>query len=202
MLNWFISKTIEAYTSIKMKYGSTFKVENVDKSVTTMTLTELKTLSGMLATTAEINRTCDVSTRIVNVTASTLTVTEALHDNKIVTLNRAAGITTTLPAATGSGAKFRFLIGTTVTSNTTVIKVANASDAFQGFSQIVSDDTAAVKGFIATAGTDDTITLNGTTTGGYVGDIIEVQDVATNRFQVQVTGKATGTEATPFSATV
>jgi hypothetical protein len=59
-----------------------------------------------------------------------------------------------------------------------------------------------VKGFIASAGSDDTITWNGTTTGGYVGDMIEIEDIASGLFQVKVLGKATGTEATPFSAAV
>ena len=40
---------------------------------------------------------------IVNVTASTLTVKPQLHAGKTITLNRAAGVTCTLPAATGSG---------------------------------------------------------------------------------------------------
>ena len=106
------------------------------------------------------------------------------------------------PAATGSGWRARFVLGATVTSNSTVIKVANSTDAFVGFSQVVSDNAAAVLGYIASAGTDDTVTLNGTTTGGYIGDIIEVEDIAAGTFLVQIAGKATGTEATPFSATV
>lgn len=140
---------------------------------------------------------------IVNATASTLAVTSAIHAGKTVTLNRAAGIAVTLPAASGSGDKYRFVVGTTVTSNSTTIKVANSSDAVQGFSMVVSDDAGGpVKGFIASAGTDDTVTFNGTTTGGYIGDVAEFEDVAANVWEVTVRGKATGTEATPFSATV
>ena len=139
---------------------------------------------------------------VVNVTDSTLSVTVASHNGKTITLNRAAGQAVTLPASTGGGARFRFVVGTTITSNTTTIKAANASDSIQGFSTVVSDDSAAAKGFAATAGTDDTITLDGTTRGGYVGDVITVEDIAENRFQVEVVGRASGTEATPFSATV
>jgi hypothetical protein len=138
----------------------------------------------------------------VNVTAATVALTAASHAGKTVTLNRAAGVAATLPASTGSGDKYRVLLGTTVTSNSTTVKVANVSDAFIGFSQIVSDDPATVKGFIAVPATDDTVTLNGTTTGGYVGDVAEFEDVALNVWHVRVIGKATGTEATPFSATV
>jgi hypothetical protein len=119
----------------------------------------------------------------------------------MVTLNRAAGITVTLPAATGTGSVYRFLVGTTVTSNTTVIKVANASDTMTGSAYVISDGSAAVLGY-RTGATDDTITLDGSTTGGIKGDTIQITDVATNLFAVQVLSAATGTEATPFSATV
>jgi predicted RecA/RadA family phage recombinase len=139
---------------------------------------------------------------LVSVTAATLTVTAAKHAGKIVLLDRAASQAVTLPAAAGTGNIYEFIIKTTVTTPSTTIKVANASDAFIGFSMIVSDDPATVKGFIAAAATDDTITLNGTTTGGYAGDKIIVRDIATNVFSVEVRGKATGAEATPFSATV
>lgn len=124
------------------------------------------------------------------------------YDGVTNLIDAAAGLTATLPKASGTGARYRFLIKTTVTSNSVVIKVANAVDAFNGFSQSVSDDPATVKGFIAAAGSDDTVTFNGTTTGGYVGDEVVVEDIASGLFQVTVRGKQTGTEATPFSATV
>lgn len=125
------------------------------------------------------------------------------HNNKTITLSKASGLTIILPAATGSGWRSRLLVKTTITSNTLVVKVANTTDAFNGFSIIISDDAGGpAKGFIASAGSDDTITMDGSTTGGYVGDVIEVEDIASGLFQVYVLGKASGTEATPFSATV
>lgn len=139
--------------------------------------------------------------RIVNTTASTLTVTRDLHDGRTVTLNRAAGIAVTLPAASGSGMRVKFVIGTTITSNSTTIKVANSSDIMAGFA-IQSQDAGATLQMFETAASDDTVTFNGTTTGGIKGDIVELEDIATNLWSVRVTGAATGTEATPFSATV
>jgi hypothetical protein len=70
-----------------------------------------------------------------------------------------------------------------------------------GTAYVVSDNAAAVLGY-RTAADSDTITLNGTTTGGLKGDIIRIVDVAANLFSVTVMSAATGTEATPFSATV
>lgn len=138
--------------------------------------------------------------RLKTITAS-LTMDQS-HDDVLIVANAAAGLAITLPTATGSGAKYKILIGTTITSNTTTIKVNNTTDAFVGFSEAVSDDPATVKGFIASPASDDTITFNGTTQGGYVGDYVEIIDYAAGAFFVRVVGKQTGTEATPFSATV
>lgn len=137
----------------------------------------------------------------VNATASTLAVTQATHGGHVVTLNRAAGIAVTLPAAAGTGTVYRFVIGTTVTSNSTTIKVANSSDTMTGSAYVISDNSAAVLGY-RTGASDDTITFNGSTTGGIKGDTVVITDVAANLFSVQVLSAATGTEATPFSATV
>jgi hypothetical protein len=155
---------------------------------------------SVLATAAEINRVADTSTRIVNQTAATLTVTEALHDMKIVTLNRAAGIAVTLPAATGSGTVLKFITGTSVTSNTSTIKVVG-DDVMTGVAFLAADggDTSVA---FETAADTDTITLNGTTTGGIKGGCIELTDIAADTWWVRMVSSATGAEATPFSATV
>lgn len=152
------------------------------------------------ATAAEINRVADVSARIVNVTAATLAVTEASHDSKTVTLNKADGMAVTLPAATGSGLKVKFIIGTTITSNTTTIKVTG-NDVMTGVAIICNDTDNSVSGF-ETAADTDTITFNGSTTGGIKGDCVELEDIAADLWHVRITGSATGIEATPFSATV
>lgn len=166
----------------------------------TATGAELNIMSGVLATATEINRACDVSTRVVNATAATLAVTEAAHDNKVVTLNKADGIAVTLPAATGSGAKFTFVVGTTITSSSTTIKVTG-NDVMTGNAIICNDSDASVSGF-ETASDSDTITFNGTTTGGVKGDKVELIDIAADLWFVNIIGSASSSEATPFSATV
>lgn len=151
------------------------------------------------ATALELNRVADLSARIVNCTAATLAVTTAAHSDRTVTLNRAGGIAVTLPAATGSGTRLRFIVGTTFTSSAT-IKVTG-DDIMTGFALFAQDagDTAVM---FETAADTDTITFNGTTTGGYKGTIVELEDIAADTWYVSVRGSATGTEATPFSATV
>ena len=148
--------------------------------------------------TALESRTAVLEGSVVDCTASTLTVTAALHANRIVTLNRAAGIAVTLPAATGTGNVYTFVIGTTITSNTTTITAAG-SDKYQGYAIVFQDDAAALGGWGAVAGTSTVVTMDGTTRGGYAGDKIVFTDVASARWEVEITGKQTVTEATPFS---
>ena len=163
--------------------------------------TDLSTLLGVDATAAEITRAADVSARLIAAGAA-LTLTVAAHDGKTILLDTAAGSTVTLPAASGSGAIFKFCISTTATSNSHIIKVANASDTMKGLISALSDGVDNMIGWLAAAASD-TITFNRTTTGtAAVGQYVEIQDIATNVFAVSGLIAQTGTEATPFSATV
>ena len=142
-----------------------------------------------------------LSTPPVSITGATLTCTKEVHAGRTTVISAVAGCAVTLPAATGTGSVYRFVIGSTITSNSTTIKVANATDVMSGRAFVISDGAAAVLGY-ATTSTSDTITLNGTTLGGLAGDHIEIIDAITGTFAVRVFTAATGTEATPFSATV
>ena len=142
-----------------------------------------------------------LSTPPVSITGATLTCTKDVHAGRTTVISAVAGCAVTLPAATGTGSVYRFVIGSTITSNSTTIKVANATDVMSGRAFVISDGAAAVLGY-ATTSTSDTITLNGTTLGGLAGDHIEIIDAITGTFAVRVFTAATGTEATPFSATV
>lgn len=124
------------------------------------------------------------------------------HKGKTILLDTLTGSTFTLPASTGKGQKIRFQVSLVPTSNSHIIKVANASDIIQGTIHTVSDNSAAVLGYIAGA-SDDTITLNRTTTGGVtIGEYIELEDIKKNVWAVRGFTASTGTEATPFSSTV
>ena len=138
-----------------------------------------------------------------SVTGATLAITSAsgladAYNGETIPLNRAAGQAVTLPAATGSQARYTFLIGTTITSNSTTIKVANATDVMQGRAIMA----ATTPGAFYTTATSDTITLNGGTTGGVAGSYIVVTDIAAGFWLTEATLQASGTVATPFSATV
>lgn len=134
-----------------------------------------------------------------NYTASaTLTRSDA---DAVITVNAAAGLTLTLPAAAGTGDTYEIIVGTTVTSNGYIVKVANASDTMRG-NCICGQDAGDTLVLFEAGATADTITMNGTTTGGLLGDRIVLKDVAANLWSVSIVMAATGAEATPFSATV
>jgi hypothetical protein len=158
----------------------------------------VSTFSGPVVSTAGF---ITGANSVVTVDAATATVTSADHSGRTVLLDRAAGQALTLPAASGTGNAYKFFVATTITSNSTTIKVANATDVMAGVA-IVANDTDASASIFETASTSDTITFNGSTTGGIKGAVVELQDVASGLWAVRVVGAATGTEATPFSATV
>lgn len=143
----------------------------------------------------------DYLTGLVATTATQLTITAALHNMKTVRISSAAPIAIVLPQATGTGDRYRFVMGVVATGTAHTIKVANATDVMQGYAYYLTTSSDNVIGYKATA-TDDTISLNGTTKGGYVGDTVEIVDINTGVFQVNIIGNATGSTATPFSATV
>lgn len=137
----------------------------------------------------------------VSITALTAALTAAAHAGRQINLNKVDGQTITLPAALGTGNEYPINIGTTVTSVGTVIQVANATDIIQG-SVTQTGATGAATNFAAGA-SDDTLTLNGSTKGGFKGDTFTFVDVAAGLWQLKdgVT-KITSTAATPFSAAV
>lgn len=165
----------------------------------TATTAELNIMDGVLATAAEINRACDVSTRIVTSNSATLAVTAALHDGKIVNMTKADGQTTTLPAATGSGAKYTFVCGILMSSDN-VIKVTT-TDIMTGYA-LFPTLTETTGPMFGTAADSDTITLNGTTSGGLKGGVVRCTDLVSGLWHVECFGGASGAETTPFSAGV
>lgn len=135
---------------------------------------------------------------IVTVSSATVSITDEAHVGQRVIFNRAAGVTATLPEATGSGNRYEF-IGAVDASGSQIIKVTG-NDTMAGIAYL-GNDSAGVSCFY-TADTSDTITLDGSTTGGLKGWRVICDDIAADVWAVTVMSEASGTEATPFSATV
>lgn len=206
MINWKKFASIEIFKSILLKKNAVLKIENSDGTTSDLSLAgladELAAINGLTATAAEINAVADVSGRLINLADTALTLTAATHGERIVTLSHTgAASTVTLPAATGTGNIYRFIVAAVNTSNH-VIKVANATDVMEGIAWMAADGGNTTVGWESGA-SDDTITLNGTTTGGAaIGDMVELIDYASGKWGVKAFLTGTGTEATPFSATV
>ncbi len=131
-------------------------------------------------------------------TASALTLDRDVHSGNTLVIDRAAGWTITLPASSGDGDEYEIFVGTTVTANG-VIQVANSTDVINGGVSI-STDIAGVT-FLAAA-TDDTITMNGSTTGGLQGSFVKLKDVKSGFWRVEGFLASSGSEADCFSAAV
>lgn len=138
-----------------------------------------------------------LSTGVPLAISGAVTLTRNGHAGRTMTFV-AAGGTVTLPAATGTGDKYRFFVTVALTTNV-VIQVANATDIIAGVLAIVTD----IAGVVLNAGTsDDTITLNQTTSGGLVGSFVELEDMAAGFWMVTGTLVSSGAEGDPFSAAV
>ena len=169
-----------------------------------VTIAEAVDVTGALTVAGTTTLTGSFRPAIHTFTA-TDAITEAEHAGRTLLLGEVGGnaeVTLTLPAASGTGNVYKFIVSVTNTSNY-IIKVANASDTIDGIMLYLDEDGTAVTAF-PTVAASDTITLNGGTTGGIIGDYLEIIDIATNQFHVRgVQRVAAGANpATPFSATV
>ena len=130
---------------------------------------------------------------------ASFTLDRRVHQDQWVVCNAAAGMTVTLPASAGTGDKYKLFVGTTVTSNNFIVAVANATDVISGAVHLTTDIAGTS---MPASGTDDTITMNGSTKGGVKGSWVILEDVATGYWVLSGGLVCTGTEATPFSAAV
>lgn len=134
----------------------------------------------------------------INITAAT-TFTRNRHGNLVVTLTSTTGRIVTLPASTGSGDVYDIFVAATVSSGSHVVQVANSTDVIQGAIHLTTDIAGTS---MPTSATTDTITMNGSTTGGVIGSFVRLTDVAAGFFRLEGALICTGTEATPFSSAV
>lgn len=165
---------------------------------------ELVVASGGTVT-VESGGVLQMGTAAVAANGDTLTATAALHAGRVVQFGKTSGTVVTLPAATGTGNRYTFVIGTAATSNANVIKVANATDVMNGSLCLQQDiDSAGALKLWKAADNDDTISFAGAaTTGGGVGTRVELIDYKSGFWHAFIMSfSGGGSEATPFSASV
>ena len=152
--------------------------------------------------TVKISNTLNYRSPVTSITDSTKTVTVA-ESGTIFTLNRAAGITVTLPAAQ-AGLRYEFHVGTTFTGTMT-INAASASDTLQGLVLIGPVDSqvatnAGATTFIAgPAAADHQIVADADTKGRLLGGHITYTCITDAIWTVTGHLISSGTAAHPFT---
>ncbi len=149
---------------------------------------------------------------------SSTSLTVASHAGRIVHNNAAGAVTYTLPAINANsdsavagpgadlnnlsniGASFEIFVSITKTADL-VVQVANSNDVMVGSAKFIDDSSDNMVGF-ETVAASDTITLNGSTTGGVTFAKITCTAISSTQWKVDVESGCTGTPATPFSAAV
>ena len=132
---------------------------------------------------------------VSTISAATTTLSMLRQGVQYLRTTVATAQTINIPAATGKSGGFNIFIGVTATGNK-VIKAAGSS-LFQG----VAVMTGGTAGSFGSASNTNTITFNGSTTGGVIGTLVELRDVAPNVWSVKVHSCGTGIQTTPFSNT-
>lgn len=129
--------------------------------------------------------------------SSDTSLTSGSHAGRVLLLDKADGLTVTLPSASGSGNVYKFFVKETITSNNYVIQLSG-SDTMSGVA-VVANDGGASASIFETASDSSTITLDGSTKGGILGGMVELQDLYSGKYLVKIHQSATDAEATPFS---
>jgi len=139
-------------------------------------------------------------TPLVSLTASA-TLTPEAHSNRTVVVNAEAGLAITMPAASGSGNKYRIVVGTLLTSNTITVTAPSGS-ILKGiaFVQDIGDSAAATLDAYAAGSSDEIFTLTATAGGGKVGDEIMLEDIASGVYAVRAIVTGLPDTATPWGS--
>lgn len=135
--------------------------------------------------------------RVISGTGATATLT-ALQSGSTVLLDRAAGITFTLPAP-AVGLNYTFYVVTALTSNNYKFATGTqGTDFIVGSPISIDNDTGdAAVGFVCDGTTHDNFNMNGTTQGGEIGTVIKLTAISTTVWLAEGINIGSGTVATP-----
>ena len=182
--------------------------DEANTTPSTLAVDGTATVGGTLGVTGLLSPNGGISHAVVTLLA-TDAITEAEHAGRTLSMADVGGNTDcvfTLPAATGTGNVYKFVVGVVNTSTNGYKIQVVGNDTIDGTLVAVDDDgagnAASVKHW-PTAADSDTITLDGDTTGGAaIGDWIELTDLAADQWVIKALVNTSGTIATPFSAAV
>jgi len=149
------------------------------------------------ATTTQVSLAGAQPGSVVNVTGATLAPTAAQSGTTFL-LNRAAGITTTLPAPI-VGLRYKFVVQTAVTSNDYGMDTDAGTTFLLGLIQQVIDANAVSEGQEGDGVAHVSLNMNGTTTGGLKGSYHNVECIDATHWMVDGIHQGSGTLATGFA---
>lgn len=187
--------TVEGNSSLtgNQSFGGSLDVTGATTLSSTLSVSGASSLSGAVNYKRQVTDTGGAfATPVV------LTVAQS---GRVILCDDAAGLDFTLPtiAAADIGTHFKFVVTVAPTSNSYRMTAATGDLLFGGF-WIADFDTANTGAYFKADGTDDLVlTLNGSTTGGKVGTVVDF--IATSATQWFVSGNVfgDGSLATPFS---
>jgi hypothetical protein len=153
---------------------------------------------------------------LYTLTASSITLTPDANAGRPIYVNVATTTITlptvnanTNPVAAGPGndpntlnnltATYTFIIGTTASAVKIRTTSSTPGDLFIGSTLIFPSAGGAASGFVPNGSSNDVINLNGTTTGGIAGSVLQIYAVAANKYFVTGNLIGSGTLATPFA---
>lgn len=150
-----------------------------------------------------IKLTGDIHVEDLTPTMSVITNTDFTAVDKYeYVIKDANGGDVVLPAA-AAGSRINFIWGVTQTGSVTI--TAATGDILEGhaiITSMVSDSSNSAVYFAPAGGDDLIITLNGGTTGGFIGDTIELVGISAEEWRVRAklsSTTAAGSLVTPFS---
>lgn len=137
------------------------------------------------------------SNRPFPISTATLIINRGVHDNKALVWGVVAGTTATLPVATGSGARYRFVVGTA--SNANVVSATGSSFTGGYVQNDAGDTSAATADFMIAATGNNTFSPTTVGGGGAVGDWIQFEDIAPLIYAVSGAGSTSTDPSNRFS---
>lgn len=178
--------------------GQATACDIVIDAASTQTLSN-KTLTNPVINGGTINNVAHVGPA-PNACGATCSITAA-NAGQTTLLNQASGSTATLPAATGTGNAYIFVVSVTTSSAADKILAASSSDSILGLSIGENGGTAGV--FPGSAGTYHSLQMpfaGSQPSGGFKGDSYTCRDIAIGVWECNGTFQAGTTPTTPFSA--
>lgn len=159
----------------------------------------LKRLTGAEPWTDPVPATLQEQLLAIPAATTTLTLAPATHGGRLLLIASTGGLAITPPAATGTGNIYTFAVTTTISGGnfTFDAKAGNASDLIYDIANTNKVGTGLTQ--YGTAANTNLITWDGSTKGGIAGDWLQLIDLATNMWLVQIVGQQSGTVASPFS---